>query len=133
LDLRHASRATAVLALQAAGAGDLDSRTQRLSDEISGLAVVWSIPVLGLVLDFEQGGLPANLRPCRELWSVARCGHADLSLARSRATFLKKNARGRDLVTGCSHCLAADCGGVRPKDIEVWVRHIRCGNVVDLE
>jgi hypothetical protein len=70
-DLRHASGAATVLALQAAGASDLDGCAQRLSDEIPRLAVVEGIPVLGLVLDLEQGGLPANLRACTELWTAA--------------------------------------------------------------
>jgi hypothetical protein len=57
--------ATTVFTRETAGSCDLDARAQHPRNELASLAMIGRSPVLGLVLDLEQGGLPADRRsPC---------------------------------------------------------------------
>jgi hypothetical protein len=50
-----------MFALQATCPSDVDCGAQRFGDETAGIAVRQSIPMLRLMLDFAQCGLPAIL------------------------------------------------------------------------
>ncbi len=49
-----------MFALKPAALRDIDRCTQRLSNEMAGLAVIGCVPVLGLVLKLQLHGLPVS-------------------------------------------------------------------------
>jgi hypothetical protein len=53
--------------MEPAGARDANGSPKRLSNEIARLPVIGRIPVNGLVLDFVQGCVPANLFQTRHV------------------------------------------------------------------
>jgi len=49
-----------VVALQPASPGDFNRGAQRLGDEMPYFAVIWRIPMFGLVLELQHCRSPAN-------------------------------------------------------------------------
>jgi len=67
-----------MLAAEPACACNVRCRAQRCGDDTSDVAMFGRVPVISLVLNFEQGGLPAYLRLLRQVRAVIgrhpKCG-----------------------------------------------------------
>src|SRR5438067_10111422 len=113
-----------VFAFEPAGGCDVDCRAERLRDEMTGLAVLWCIPVLGLMLELQQRHTPPNTRSRPE--STATNRPRISPLAHLHSPMVK--AQAPRVMTFVHHKLGRDphssgCDALRPhRDLT----HCRC-------
>ena len=85
-DRRHG--AAAMLATKAAALRNVNRCAQCLGDEMTGLTVIWRVPVLRLVLELSPRRLPASRCARSESMLIFEPRHAPPPAFRNRSIFL---------------------------------------------